>query len=177
MGMATRQVVDGALLVDFPEVSTPEANRLGVAWGEHVMLRGRSGVLDAIPGARTLLVLFDPLVVPAEDVERSLPNLSGVSALGQTRAFRIPARYGGELGPDLAALASERGLSTRQAIDAHLGAEDRVAFLGFAPGFPYLIGLPELLPAARLPSPRPRVPAGSIGIGGEYTGVYPSATP
>src|SRR5712692_4089090 len=177
MRMATRQVVDGALLVDFPEVSTPEANRLAVAVREHLMVRAVSGFLDAIPGARTLLILFDPLVVAAEDLEQSLPNLSGVSALRQTRAFRIPARYGGELGPDLAALAGERRLSTREVINAHVGAEYRVAFLGFAPGFPYLIGLPEVLHAARLLSPRPRVPAGSIGIGGEYTGVYPSVSP
>jgi len=175
--MATRQVVDGALLVDFPEVSTPEANRLAVAVREHLMVRAVSGFLDAIPGARTLLILFDPLVVAAEDLEQSLPNLSGVSALRQARAFRIPARYGGELGPDLAALAGERRLSTREVINAHVGAEYRVAFLGFAPGFPYLIGLPEVLHAARLLSPRPRVPAGSIGIGGEYTGVYPSVSP
>src|SRR5260370_1394354 len=107
MRMATRQVVDGALLVDFPEVSTPEANRLAVAVREHLMVRAVSGFLDAIPGARTLLILFDPLVVAAEDLEQSLPNLSGVSALRQTRAFRIPARYGGELGPDLAATARD----------------------------------------------------------------------
>lgn len=177
MRIATRQVVDGALLLDFPEFSTPESNRLAVALREHLMLRALPGVLDAILGARSLLVLFDPLVLTADDLEQSLRNLSGASAPLRARAFRIPARYGGDLGPDLRALARERGLSTRQAIDAHLGAEYRVAFIGFAPGFPYLIGLPEVLHAARLPSPRPRVPAGSVGIGGEYTGIYPAATP
>jgi len=177
MGLASRHVVDGALLVEFPEVSTDEANQLAVSLREQMLLRPRPEVLDAIPGARTLLVLFDPLTLPPVELDQWIRSLPASSPSRHARAFQIPVRYGGELGPDLEQLARDRGLTVQKAVKKHLDAEYRVAFIGFAAGFPYLTGLPEVLHAPRLASPRPRVAAGSVGIGGEYTGIYPAATP
>src|SRR5215471_1900637 len=177
MGLASRHVVDGALLVEFPEVSTDEANQLAVSLREQMLLRPRPEVLDAIPGARTLLVLFDPLTLPPVELVQWIRSLPASSPSRHARAFQIPVRYGGELGPDLEQLARDRGLTVQKAVKKHLDAEYRVAFIGFAAGFPYLTGLPEVLHAPRLASPRPRVAAGSVGIGGEYTGIYPAATP
>jgi len=177
MVLQIRQVVDGAVLVEFPKVSSDDANRFAVSLGKQLLPRPPPGLLDAIPGARTLLVLFDPLTLSAEQLEQWIRGLPTSSPSTQARAFRIPVRYGGEFGPDLEQLARERGLTARQAIQAHLDAEYRVAFIGFAAGFPYLTGLPDVLHAPRLSSPRPRVAAGSLGIGGEYTGIYPAATP
>ena len=85
--------------------------------------------------------------------------------------------YGGEAALDLAELAREAGLSEKELVRRHAAAEYRVAFVGFAPGFAYLTGLAPELHAPRLPSPRPRVAAGAVGIGGPYTGVYPAAMP
>lgn len=85
----------------------------------------------------------------------------------------LAVRYGGEHGPDLDALASEAGLSPREVVDLHAGTTYEVLFLGFAPGFAYLGGLPAPLQVPRLATPRPRVPAGSVAIAGDMTAVYP----
>ncbi len=98
-------------------------------------------------------------------------------AAGASRLVRIPVAYGGAAAFDLAELARGAGLPEAELARRHAAAEYRVAFLGFAPGFPYLTGLPPELRAARLPSPRPRVPAGAVAIGGPWTGVYPAAMP
>ena len=87
------------------------------------------------------------------------------------------ALYGGEDGPDLANVARHSGLTEKQVVELHASVEYVVWFLGFQPGFPYLGGLPERLAMPRHAEPRLRVPAGSVGIGGAQTGVYPLATP
>ncbi len=93
------------------------------------------------------------------------------------RLVEIPVRYGGVEGPDLAELATRAGMSEAEAAALHGGAEYRVAFLGFQPGFAYLVGTPAELAAPRLATPRARVPAGSLAVGGPYSGIYPGATP
>lgn len=89
----------------------------------------------------------------------------------------IPVRYGGKWGPDLDALAEAKGLSVRDVIDLHTSAVYYVYMIGFTAGFPYLGGLPDQLHFPRRTVPRIRVPAGSVGIGGEQTGVYPHEAP
>jgi KipI family sensor histidine kinase inhibitor len=93
------------------------------------------------------------------------------------RSVEIPVRYGSEHGPDLAALAAHAGLGEDDVIARHCAGEYRVAMLGFSPGFPYLLGLDPLLAMPRLDTPRTRVAAGSVGIGGAQTGIYPQAGP
>lgn len=95
----------------------------------------------------------------------------------EARTITIRVRYGGADGPDLVAVAAHCGLSEEEVIERHAGAVYRVGFMGFSPGFGYLVGLPEALATPRLSSPRTRVPAGSVGIAGMQTGVYPQATP
>jgi len=89
----------------------------------------------------------------------------------------IPVRYGGEDGPDLAAVAAHAGLDPADVISRHAAVDYTVAMLGFAPGFPYLLGLDPSLAMQRLQTPRLRVPAGSVGIGGAQTGIYPRSGP
>jgi KipI family sensor histidine kinase inhibitor len=89
----------------------------------------------------------------------------------------IAVHYGGEHGPDLDALAEHAGLPSRDVIELHAAGEYRVAMLGFSPGFPYLLGLDPRLAMPRLDTPRTRVPAGSVGIGGAQTGIYPQSGP
>ena len=91
--------------------------------------------------------------------------------------IEIPVQYGGDAGPDLADVAALAELSTSDVVDLHRGAEYRVFFLGFAPGFAYLGPLPEPIATPRLATPRERVPAGSVGIAGAQTAVYPFAMP
>lgn len=83
----------------------------------------------------------------------------------------------GESGADLEAVAAQCGVTTDEVVRRFCAASYTVAFVGFSPGFPYLIGLPAALEVARLPTPRPAVPAGSVAIAGPFAGVYPSATP
>jgi inhibitor of KinA len=97
--------------------------------------------------------------------------------LPEPRQREIPVCYGGEYGPDLAEVCEVHSLSPQQVIDLHSSATYIVYFLGFVPGFAYLGGLPEALVTPRLSAPRRSVPAGSVGIAGHQSGVYPFATP
>src|SRR5690606_2544073 len=89
----------------------------------------------------------------------------------------VPVVYGGEHGPDIDHVAKSAKLSTDEVVKLHTGATYHVAAIGFSPGFPYLLGLPEKLATARRATPRVRVAAGSVGIGGSQTGIYPRETP
>ena len=92
-------------------------------------------------------------------------------------SLRVPVCYGGEYGPDLEAVAAQAKLSTAEVIARHVAGDYRVAMLGFAPGFTYLLGLDPQLHVPRRADPRTRVPAGSVAIGGAQTGIYPSELP
>jgi KipI family sensor histidine kinase inhibitor len=95
----------------------------------------------------------------------------------QKDRIEIPVCYGDAYGPDLDAVAAHAGLDARDVIARHVQADYRVAMLGFMPGFPYLLGLDATLHAPRRASPRTRVPAGSVAIGGAQTGIYPRELP
>jgi inhibitor of KinA len=127
-----------------------------------------------------LLVKFDALRMRHEELEailrRYLERLEAVD-LPEPRRVEIPVCYGGECGPDLAEVCTMRGITPAQAIERHASVEYLVYFLGFVPGFAYLGELSEELVTPRLTAPRKRVPAGSVGIAGNQTGVYPFATP
>ena len=170
-----RDVADGAALVDFPDESEESSNRRALSIVEALAADPPEGFLAGVPGAATLLLLFDPLRLSAEALRRRLQDLARAAGdRGAERRLRIPVWYGG---PDLADLARERSMPEEEFARRHASASYRVAFLGFAPGFAYLTGLPRELHAARLPTPRTRVPAGSVAIGGPYTGIYPDETP
>ncbi len=96
---------------------------------------------------------------------------------GSKRTVEIPVVYGGEHGPDLATLAAHAGIAMEDVSARHASSVYTVAMLGFAPGFPYLLGLDTALAMPRLTTPRTRVAAGSVGIGGAQTGIYPQAGP
>jgi KipI family sensor histidine kinase inhibitor len=174
-----RDLRDGAALVEFPESAPEEANRIAGSLAAGLARARLAGLLDAVPAARTLLLVFDPerlsrARLETEVVRRVRP---GPGRSGGSRLYRIPVAYGGAGGPDLAELARGIGLTAGEFAALHAAAEYRVAFVGFSPGFPYLSGLPERLRAPRLPIPRLLVPAGSVAIGGPYAGIYPLASP
>lgn len=118
-------------------------------------------VVEAIPGMNNITVIL-----------RNPESLAP-----ESRFIEIPVVYGGAAGPDLAVVAAHCGLSEKQVVELHSSVEYVVWFLGFQPGFPYLGSLPEQLHTPRRAEPRLLVPAGSVGIGGPQTGVYPLATP
>ena len=142
-------------------------------------LRQHAGIVDVVPGMNNLTVFFDPDICAGETIV-SLMKERWAASQAQTFASRninIPVRYGGASGPDLADVAAHTGLSEDEVIAAHSAADYVVYFMGFQPGFAYLGGLPECLVTPRRASPRTRVPAGSVGIGGAQTGIYPLSGP
>lgn len=168
------ELVPGSLLVNYLGASEDSANRAAVAAAR--VLSGRPGLLDAVPGARTLFLTVSPAFDRAS-LDGDLGNAGVPASVPSPRTVRIPVHYGGAAALDLAELARNLGLSAQEVARRHAAASYRVAFLGFAPGFGYCVGLPEELHAARLSTPRPRVVAGTLALGGSYTGVYPADTP
>lgn len=158
---------DRAVLVECADLD--EAMRMHRAWADV------PGVIERVPGARTVLVRFDPLVTSAAEL---------ASALSATRADQVqlvagpevvvPVRYDGD---DLADTARLLGVSVDELVRRHGVAHWTVAFSGFAPGFGYLVGDDPLFDVPRRPSPRTRVPAGSVALAGRFSGVYPRETP
>lgn len=142
--------------------------------------------LECVPAYASVLLRFDPLAwldQHATDPQQHLRDaVRAVLASEQPdrehgREQLIPVCYGGSHGPDIAEVAAHTGLTTEQVITRHVAAVYRVAMIGFAPGFPYLLGLDPALAMPRRADPRQRVPAGSVAIGGQQTGIYPASLP
>ncbi|QWF80891.1 putative protein YbgJ [Amycolatopsis sp. CA-230715] len=131
------------------------------------------GITEIVPGARSVLVVAEP---GALDPVRRLVESADLQhpPEGAPREIVLDARYDGE---DLELVARTAGIGTDEVVRLHTEAEYTVAFTGFAPGFGYLTGLPEPLRQPRLETPRTRVPPGSLGVAGEFTGVYPRSSP
>jgi len=134
-------------------------------------------VEDIIPADGSLLLVLRRGAAVSESLRAALvAPLAGMPVMHAAR-HEITVEYGGAAGPDLPALAEQAGLDVAAYINSHAAVEYTVAFLGFQPGFPYLRGLPDALHAPRRASPRVRVAAGSVAIGGAYTGIYPASGP
>ena len=142
--------------------------------------------IECVPAYASLLLRFDPLawidIGTASPYQRLreavLASLDDAAASTEdTRIITIPVLYGDEYGPDLRDVAAHAGMSTGEVIARHTAADYRVAMLGFAPGFPYLLGLDPALAMPRRADPRLNVAAGSVAIGGMQTGIYPQALP
>jgi len=144
-------------------------------------LEGIRGLLNLHPAYASLLIEFDPRLVESAEVEALVLQkmaAEGADQVAETpRMVEIPVRYGGEFGPDLDDVAKHTGLAPERVVELHSSAEYLVYFLGFAPGFAYLGGLPPELATPRISAPRKHVPAGSVAIGGNQTGVYPIVSP
>jgi inhibitor of KinA len=146
------------------------------------------GFVDRVPAFASVVVHYEPLLVSDDAAGRSphdaiVAALQGLladvrdDALPPPRTVDIPVCYGGDLGPDLEELARQHGVSAQEVIDIHAGGDYLVYMVGFMPGFAYLGGLSSRIATPRRQTPRMAVPAGSVGIGGEQTGVYPLVSP
>ena len=135
-------------------------------------LLSEPGLVDVVPGHRTVLVTWDG--EPPEVIELAEAALRDDQAPPTGASVEIPVRYDG---PDLEEVARLTALSPEEVAARHLRAEYVVGFLGFAPGFAYLLGGDERLGVERRAEPRERVPAGSVGLAGPYSGIYPRESP
>jgi KipI family sensor histidine kinase inhibitor len=178
---------DSCLLLRLGERIDPVLNRRVHELAAALRQRPFDWIEDLVPAYASLAVFAKPEAITGgaitlESVARliqetldALPD--GESTVETGRLVQLPVCYGGEFGPDLESLADELGLSPAALVKGHSAPEYRVALLGFAPGFPYLLGMDPSLGADRLATPRAVVPAGSVGIAGLQTGIYPRASP
>lgn len=162
-----KHLADGAVLLDLP-------NQSALDLAAALAARPPEGFLDAVPGARTLLLLFDPERLHHDKLDEVLQRVGKVARPASPRTVRFPVCYDG---PDLEALARDSSIPAEELVRRHAAAEHTVAFLGFTPGFAYLSGAPRELSVPRLSTPRLRVPAGSVAVADGYTGIYPLDTP
>ena len=179
-GARFQRASDQSLLIYFGHQITLDAHHRIRKLLRLLEIEPIAGVRNLHPAYCSVLVKFDPLKWRyeelAEILERYIGRLADVS-LPEPRQVEIPVCYGGEHGPDLIEVASMLGITPERVIELHSSVTYLVYFLGFVPGFAYLGELPQALVTSRLATPRRRVPAGSVGIAGRQTGVYPFATP
>jgi len=171
---------DAAILIELADEIDDAVNDRVHALAHHVRSQNRPAILDLIPAYASLLVCYDPaqiLFAPLADYLRTILQAIPTRATAPPRLIEIPTRYGGEFGPDLKFLAAFSGLSETEVVRLHSETIYRVYLIGFAPGFAYLGSVPAPIAAPRLETPRTRVPAGSVGIAGKQTGIYPTETP
>ena len=180
---------DAAVTLELGQAIAPATHRLLQALAKLLAQHPLPGLREYVPAFTTLTVYYDPWelsqnvgFLPYEQVASYLQSLlpaAQVLAADYTPGplVEIPVCYGGDFGPDLAAVARHAGLSEVEVIELHSGAEYLVYMLGFAPGFPYLGGLDARLATPRRAVPRPLVPAGAVGIAGAQTGIYSLPTP
>jgi KipI family sensor histidine kinase inhibitor len=165
-----RPAGERGLLVEVEDLET--VHRL------HAALRelGPPGVTELVPGYRTVLIVADPERAGVlDELAARLPGLElppAGAVAGET--VEVPVTYDGQ---DLPEVASLTGLAAEEVVRRHTAPEYTVAFLGFSPGFPYLVGLDPALEVPRRDTPRTSIPAGSVGLAGNQTGIYPTASP
>lgn len=178
---------DSAVLIEtglLPELAAPVV-RQWVRALEPVTLRG---VREVVPAFTSVAVFYDavqlarehrgaPYTIICRWIESRVASLTPVAEVAEARQWVVPVSYGGEFGPDLEEVGRATKLSPEAVIRLHSTAVYEVRALGFSPGFPYLAGLREELHVPRRSTPRTKVPAGSVGIGGAQTGIYSLATP
>lgn len=167
--MRWRRYGEDAALLECDSLEQMSAARATVAAAK------LADVAELVPGARSLLVQARPGSTALDEVRALLKSADlAHPPADDPREIVLDVRYDGE---DLELVAETAGVDVDEVVSLHTGAEYTVAFTGFAPGFGYLTGLPEPLKQSRLDTPRTRVPAGSVGVAGEFAGIYPRASP
>jgi len=170
---------DSALSVELSDRIDEALNDRVIALAETLTTDPLPGVEEVVPTYRSLMVVYDPSIIRGAVLTHELgKRLRGLEPSDVTaRRFTIPVVYGGQAGLDLEELAAMKGFTPARLVELHSAAEYRVYMIGFAPGFAYLGGLPDILHTPRLATPRQRVEAGSIGIGGKQASINSVAGP
>ncbi|MCW4052033.1 MAG: 5-oxoprolinase subunit PxpB [Candidatus Bathyarchaeota archaeon] len=174
-------VGDRGLLVEFGNTINLAINRKVHTLNQAISHFHIKGVEECVPTYRSLLIYFnssktsyDDLLLSIKELER---GLSDFSLPVRKQVIEVPVTYGCSYGPDLDYVAKLHGLSKEEVISLHSEREYNVYMIGFVAGFPYLSEVPDSIATPRLKTPRLKVPAGSVGIAGKQTGIYPCESP
>ena len=178
---------DRAILITLGDSIDEATHRLVRAVAARLDAHPPRGIIDRVPAFASVVVHYEPLLAEGDDArsphERMVAALEALladlrdDALPASRLVEIPVCYGGELGPDLDDVATQHGMSSADVVELHASGDYLVYMVGFMPGFAYLGGLAPRIVTARRQTPRTAVPAGTVGIGGRQTGVYPLVSP
>lgn len=172
---------DCAVVIAFGDEIDQATNWRVKAFSDRLGAASLPAIVEHIPTFTNVTVIYDPLSANYKDlvadIERVIEAMPAKILGGDARTVEIPVCYGGEFGPDLESVAERNNLSPDEVVEIHCESAYPVYMIGFAPGFPYLGGMSERISAPRLDTPREKIPAGSVGIAGRQTGVYPIETP
>ncbi|RIM80640.1 5-oxoprolinase subunit PxpB, partial [Staphylococcus arlettae] len=148
---------------------------------EYIKQQDIPAILEVIPSYRAIMLTIDITKDKPQNIINQLQldtlNLNNTEVNQPKRIINIPVCYGGDYGPDLEEVAAVHNLSTTQVIDLHTKEDYLIYLLGFMPGFPFLGGLSSQLHTPRRSEPRTQIPAGSVGIANNQTGLYPKSSP
>ncbi|WP_027624205.1 5-oxoprolinase subunit PxpB [Clostridium lundense] len=171
---------DKAITVEFGNEIKEEINKLVRSMSYAINNKNIEGIVEIIPTYRSISIQYNPLIISIEELIDKLKeihsNIDKVQ-LPPTKVIQIPTVYGGEYGPDIEFIAQHNNISVEEVIKLHTSVDYLIYMLGFTPGFTYLGGLPKEIETPRLKTPRTKIPAGSTGIAGKQTGIYPIQSP
>jgi inhibitor of KinA len=173
-------VGDAALLVSFGDQISPAINRQVHALSRALLHQTLPGLGEPVPAYSTVLVQYDPLYL---DLGRLIEQIQSIlarpdtDALEEQRLVELPTLYGGDYGPDLESVAEQHGISAKEVIRIHTQTEYQIYMVGFTPGFAYMGVVDDQIATPRQKTPRQHIRAGSVGIAGSQTGVYPIDSP
>ncbi len=191
MKYTLRPVGDHAVAIQLGNSIKQETHELVKAVTNFLENQTIDWLVELIPAFTTVTLYYDPIKIMTSnkpfqntspysivcsEIEHILSQLT-TGEQSQSRIIDIPVCYGGEFGPDLEEVANQNGMSSDKVIQTHSNGEYLVYMIGFAPGFPYIGGMSSDIATPRRESPRLKIPAGTVGIAGEQTGVYPIETP
>ncbi|MFA6709496.1 MAG: 5-oxoprolinase subunit PxpB [Fusobacterium sp.] len=172
---------DSALVIELGNEISPVINFKLKKITEFLDNLNKQGIKDLLPTYRSIIVYYNPLLVSFDEIKNIVEENCNFENEKtdeiEKEIVEIPVLYGGEYGPDLENIATHNNITTEEVIKIHTSGEYLVYMLGFTPGFPYLGGMSKKIATPRLKEPRTKIPAGSVGIAGEQTGVYPIESP
>lgn len=180
MAPVFKQSGDSTLTVYFENKIDPSVNRQVCTLSDSIKENPIKGVTELLPTFNALTVFYDPFKISSSSLERKIRKRLGNSvgdSNGKKRIFVIPVCYDDEFALDINNVCEHNSLTRDEVVKIHSSSDYLIYMLGFLPGFAYLGGLDKRLHTPRLKSPRTEIPAGSVGIGGNQTGMYPLASP
>jgi len=171
---------DRGLLLEFGDEIGREINEKVRRMALAVQAEAIEGIIETVPTYRSLLIIYNPVILPIEDLKKRLKKIEGglqTTPLPEPKLTRIPVVYGGNYGPDLEEVAKYLHASPEEVVQLHCSKPYLIYMIGFMPGYPYMGELPQALVTPRLKTPRLLVPKGSVAIAQRQTGIYSMESP